>query len=75
MSMFEFKMRIEETKALEKQRHLKEDMEALYSVVETEANEKVRANAWERLKAIRNKAIRHAAKHGLFYTDPEGMVW
>ena len=71
--MEEFKVRIEMTKALEKQRHLKEDMEALYSQVEIESDEKKRNSAWEKLKAIRNKAIRHAVKHGLFYSDPIGM--
>lgn len=71
--MNEFKMRIEVTKALEKQRHLKEDMEVLYSQVETECDEKKRVSAWEKLKAIRAKAVRHALKHGLFYSDPAGM--
>ena len=71
--MTEFKARIEITKALEKQRHLKEDMEVLYAQVEVESDEKKRVSAWERLKAIRNKAIRHALKHGLFYSDPQGM--
>lgn len=71
--MQEFKVRIEMTKALEKQRHLKEDMEVLYSQVETESDEKKRVSAWEKLKAIRAKAVRHALKHGLFYSDPAGM--
>ena len=71
--MNEFRMRIEVTKALEKQRHLKEDMEALYSQVEVESDEVKRVSAWERLKAIRAKAVRHALKHGLFYSDPVGM--
>lgn len=71
--MTEFKARIEITKALEKQRHLKEDMEVLYSQVETESDERKRVSAWEKLKAIRAKAIRHAVKHGLFYSDPQGM--
>ena len=71
--MNEFKMRIEVTKALEKQRHLKEDMEALYSQVEVESDEVKRVSAWEKLKAIRAKAVRHALKHGLFYSDPQGM--
>jgi hypothetical protein len=69
----EFKLRIQMTKAIEKQRHLKEDMEVLYSQVETECDEVKRVSAWEKLKAIRAKAIRHAVKHGLFYSDPAGM--
>lgn len=71
--MNEFKMRIEVTKALEKQRHLKEDMEVLYSQVETECDEVKRVSAWEKLKAVRAKAVRHALKHGLLYSDPVGM--
>ena len=73
--MTEFKERIAFTKSLEDQRHMKEDMEVLYSSVETEQDERKRVNAWEKLKALRAKAVKHAIKHGICYTEPEGLRW
>ena len=64
-----FKERMKLTKAFEEMKHWVENVTELNEVVESSMSQKERQDAFDEMKAIKNKCVKHCVRYGFLMPE------